>query len=82
MVDKVVPIHKIPFNNDPLTLILKDTFAGPLNRMEEPQSVIRMFVNISPTKFDSAVTNRSLKFAQLTGRLKTKKFGKDVFQSL
>jgi hypothetical protein len=41
-----------------------------------------MFVNISPTKFDTPVTNRSLKFAQLTGRLKTKKFAKDVFQSL
>jgi hypothetical protein len=82
MVDKDVPIHKIPFNNDPLTLILKDTFAGALNYDGIPQSIIRMFVNISPTKFDTPVTNRSLKFAQLTGRLKTKKFAKDVFQSL
>jgi hypothetical protein len=64
MVAKDVPIHKIPFNNDPLSLILKDTFAGPLNYRGEIQSVIRMFVNISPTKFDAAVTNRSLKFAQ------------------
>ena len=64
MVAKDVPIYKIPFNNDPLSLILKDTFAGPLNRYGFPQSVIRMFVTISPTKFDAAVTNRSLKFAQ------------------
>jgi hypothetical protein len=63
MVAKDVPIHKIPFNNDPLSLILKDTFAGPLSGNGIPQSVIRMFVNISPTKFDAAVTNRSLKFA-------------------
>jgi hypothetical protein len=63
MVAKDVPIHKIPFNNDPLTLILKDTFAGPLLH-GDPQSEIRMFVNISPTKFDAAVTNRSFKFAQ------------------
>jgi hypothetical protein len=64
MVAKDVPIHKISFNNDPLTLILKDTFAGPLIGHGGTQSVIRMFVNISPTKFDAAVTNRSLKFAQ------------------
>jgi hypothetical protein len=63
MVAKDVPIYKIPFNNDPLSLILKDTFAGPL-RYGGIQSVTRMFVNISPTKFDAAVTNRSLKFAQ------------------
>ena len=41
-----------------------------------------MFVNISPTKFDTAVTNRSFKFAKQTGRIKTKKVAKDAFRIL
>ena len=41
-----------------------------------------MFVNISPTKFDTAVTNRSLKFAKQTGRIKTKTVAKDAFRNL
>jgi hypothetical protein len=41
-----------------------------------------MFVNISPTKFDTAVTNRSLNFAHQTGRIKTKKFAKDSLKNL
>ena len=32
-----------------------------------------MFVNISPSIFDTEVTNRSFKFAYKTGRIKTKK---------
>ena len=44
--------------------------------------MIRMFVNISPTKFDTAVTNRSFKFAKQTGRIKTKKVAKDAFRNL
>jgi len=71
MVEKDVPLQKIQFNNDPLTLILKDAFSGALNKLGWPNSVTRMFVNISPTKFDTAVTNRSLKFAKTTGRVKT-----------
>jgi hypothetical protein len=54
-----------------LTLILKGAFSGALDLLENPISVARMFVNISPTKFDTAVTNRSMKFAQKTGRIKT-----------
>ena len=57
-----VPPENIPFNHDPLTLILKNAL---LYRT-------RMFVNISPSKFDTGVTNRSLKFAKQTGRVKTK----------
>ena len=72
MVTKNVPLEKIPFNHDPLTLILKDALAGKLDDDGEPSSVTRMFVNISPSKFDTAVTNRSLKFAMQTGKLKTK----------
>ena len=30
MVTKNVPLEKIPFNHDPLTLILKDALAGKL----------------------------------------------------
>jgi hypothetical protein len=59
-----VPTQKIPFNHDPLTLIIKDALVGK-------SAIARMFVNISPTKFDTAVTNRSLKFAKQTGRIKT-----------
>ena len=35
----------------------------------------RMFVNISPSKYDVAVTNRSMKFALKTGKIKTKSVG-------
>ena len=59
------PPELIPFNHDPLTLILRNALVG-LNAMT------RMFVNISPSKFDTPVTNRSLKFAKQTGRIKTK----------
>ena len=62
-----VPLQNIPFDLDPLTLIIKNSLAGPIT--ERPLSMIRMFVNISPTKFDTAVTNRSLKFAKQTGRI-------------
>ena len=44
--------------------------------------MMRMFVNISPTKFDTAVTNRSFKFAKQTGRIKTKKVAKEAFRNL
>jgi hypothetical protein len=57
--------ENIPFNYDPLTLILKDALVNK-------DSFIRMFVNISPSKFDTAVTKRSLEFAKQTGRIKTK----------
>ena len=68
-----VPIHKIPFINDPLTLIIKNALIGKMMSKENmPLSLTRIFVNISPSKFDTAVTNRSLKFAIQTGRLKTK----------
>ena len=67
-----VPLQNIPFDHDPLTLIIKDALAGPVNEEMYPKSMIRMFVNISPSKFDTAVTNRSFKFARQTGRLKTK----------
>jgi len=69
MVVKNISFQKIPFYHDPLTLILKDAFAGPVNKHNDLLSVTKMFVNISPTKFDTAVTNRSLKFAQKTGRI-------------
>ena len=72
MVTNNIPLEKIPFNHDPLTLILKDALSGKLDDDGEPSSVTRMFVNISPSKFDTAVTNRSLKFAMQTGKLKTK----------
>ena len=62
MLTNNVPPENIPFNHDPLTLILKNAL---LYRT-------RMFVNISPSKFDTGVTNRSLKFAKQTGRVKTK----------
>ena len=61
-----VPIKNIPFNRDPLTLIIKEALYGK-------DSAVKIFVNISPSKFDTAVTNRSLKFAMQTGSLKTKK---------
>jgi hypothetical protein len=77
-----VPLQKIPFDHDPLTLILKNALAGPVNLKMTPMSMIRMFVNISPTKFDTAVTNRSFKFAKQTGRIKTKKVAKDAFRNL
>ena len=35
----------------------------------------RMFVNISPSNYDVAVTNRSMKFALKTGKIKTKSVG-------
>jgi len=54
-------------------LIIKDALAGNLNRHGEPSSITRMFVNISPSIFDTEVTNRSFKFAYKTGRIKTKK---------
>ena len=57
--------QNIPFNHDPLTLILKNTLVGS-------NSKARMFVNISPSKYDTAVTNRSLKFAMKTGRVHIK----------
>ena len=60
-----VPLHRIPFDHDPLTLILRNALVGE-------RAVTRMFVNISPSKFDTPVTNRSLKFAKQTGRVKTK----------
>ena len=60
-----VPPKQIPFNYDPLTLILKNALVGK-------NAVTRMFVNISPSKFDTPVTNRSLNFAKKTGRIKTK----------
>jgi hypothetical protein len=82
MVEKDVPLQKIPFNNDPLTKILQSSFAGKLTAYREPNSITRMFVNVSPTKYDTAVTNRSLKFAQQTGRIKTKTITKDFFQIL
>ena len=50
----------IPFSHDPLTLILKDALLGN-------NAFAQMFVNISPTKLDTAVTNRSLNFALKTG---------------
>ena len=67
MVKNNVPPEQIPFNHDPLTLILRNALIGE-------KAVARMFVNISPSKFDTPVTNRSLKFAKQTGRIKTKKF--------
>jgi hypothetical protein len=55
MVAKNVPPKDILFNQDPLTLILKNALVGE-------QAITRMFVNISPSKYDTVVTNRSLKF--------------------
>ena len=77
-----VPLQNIKFDHDPLTLILKNALAGPVITEMIPKSMIRMFVNISPTKFDTAVTNRSLKFAKQTGRIKTKTVAKDAFRNL
>ena len=77
-----VPLQNIPFDHDPLTLILKNALAGPVDEYMRTLSMIRMFVNISPTKFDTAVTNRSFKFAKQTGRIKTKKVAKDAFRNL
>ena len=39
-----------------------------------------MFINISPSKFDVAVTNRSLKFARKTGKA-TMKLVKKTYQN-
>ena len=64
-VAKNVHPENIPFNHDPLTLILKEALVGE-------NAKTRMFVNISPSIFDTPVTNRSLKFAKLTGRIQTK----------
>ena len=66
-----VPPQQIPFDHDPLTLILKNALVGRVVK-GQPSSFTRIFVNISPSKFDIAVTNRSLKFAMQTGMLKTK----------
>ena len=55
----------IPFHHDPLTLVIKNALVGE-------RAKTRMFVNISPSKFDTAVTNRSLKFSQQTGMIRTK----------
>ena len=41
-----------------------------------------MFVNISPSKYDTAVTNRSLKFAISTGKAKSKFVDKVTFKKL
>ena len=65
MVQKNVHPEKIPFNHDPITLILKNALVADYAKTI-------MFVNISPSKFDTAVTNRSFKFAKQTGRIKTK----------
>jgi hypothetical protein len=65
-----------------LTLILKGAFSGALDLRGDPISVARMFVNISPTKFDTAVTNRSMKFAQKTGRIKTNIIDKNASKIL
>jgi hypothetical protein len=65
-----------------LTLILKGAFSGALDLRGYPISVARMFVNISPTKFDTAVTNRSMKFAQKTGRIKTNIIDKNASKIL
>ena len=82
LVAKNVSLQNIPFNHDPLTLIIKNALAGPVDSNYNLGSRIRMFVNISPTKFDTAVTNRSLKFAKQTGRIKTKTVAKDAFRKL
>ena len=75
MVAKDVHPKKIPFNHDPLTLILKNALVGE-------KAKTRMFVNISPSKFDTAVTNRSLKFAKKTGRIKTKIINRDAARTI
>ena len=67
--------NKIPFSNDPLTLILKDSIVGN-------NAYARMFVNISPSKWDTAVTNRSLKFALQTGMANTNDVDKFALQEL
>ena len=41
-----------------------------------------MFVNISPSKFDTPVTNRSLKFAKQTGRIKTKVVDQNIIKKM
>ena len=41
-----------------------------------------MFMNISPSKFDVAVTNRSLKFARQTGKAKIKSVDKTYQKNL
>jgi hypothetical protein len=62
MVGNNVQPKNIPFDQDPLTLIIKDALVGM-------KSKTRMFVNISPSKYDTAVTNRSFKFSKQTGKL-------------
>lgn len=71
MVENNVNPKDIPYNHDPLTLIIKDALVGL-------KSKTRMFVNISPSKFDTAVTNRSFKFAKQTGKIKFKKVNRDA----
>ena len=75
MVTNNVQPENIPFNHDPLTLIIKDALVGM-------SSMTRMFVNISPSKFDTAVTNRSLKFAKQTGKIKSKKVDKNALKNI
>ena len=82
LVGNNVPLQNIPFDHDPLTLIIKKALALPVDKKFVDYSITRMFVNISPTKFDTAVTNRSLKFAKQTGRIKTKPVAKNAFRKL
>ena len=67
---------KIPFAHDPLTNIIKKALIGEFwygeNRLQYRKAFVRMFMNISPSKFDVPVTNRSLKFARQTGKASIK----------
>ena len=79
LVQNNVHPDKIPFEHDPLTHILKKALIGEFweakNEDKMPfckKAIVRMFVNISPSKYDMPVTNRSLKFARQTGKAKIK----------
>ena len=63
-------------------MIIKNALVGRLNYGGIPLALARMFVNISPSKYDTAVTNRSLKFAISTGKAKSKFVDKVTFKKL
>ncbi len=69
--DDVLP-KNIPFNKDPLTLIIKDALVGSIDTDGSKQAKACMFGNIFPLIYDTAVTYWSLKISIKTDKVTTK----------
>ena len=59
---KGIPHRRLPFNENLLTALLRDTLGGGAETL--------MIVNISPSAYDRESTMDSLMFAKQTGRIK------------